>query len=374
MVYKPSRSATPSTPPPRLSAAASSRRDAEASPYRAQPDRGSPVYSSRQPKMMPARCSDGPARKRALLLNGGRRRRTDDAQDDAPTCEVCGRHPRKYCCPRCAWVTCSLACCAAHKRARAATAQARAAARPTTRPWALRELRADCGSFLEGRRACSRGSSSARVLAPSYASAGGSGGALAVRLLGVATRCAPTAERRRIRLLLMPDAPVTTRADDGLGELRDRQFFSRAGQTPTPARRPLRRRARVQWRVEWRVDGATLVASERRRADAPPGLSCRPRDRLRAPTAGCPRSTCPRCTTSAPGARSGQRPRSIGSSQRGPRPQPRRPVRHRVPSHCCRAAGRRRSALSRRAESGRAALLDDQSASQPAPGLISMSR
>ena len=85
--------------------------------------------------------------------------REEDASD-APLCQVCHRHPRKYCCPRCATLTCSLACCTAHKKARgcdgkrdvAAYASATAAveATGTTRSHAFR------GRGAQGRRELGR--------------------------------------------------------------------------------------------------------------------------------------------------------------------------------------------------------------------------
>ena len=205
--------------------------------------------------MMPARCSDGPARKRARALQDDDDA-ADDAQDDAPTCEVCGRHPRKYCCPRCACVTCSLACCAAHKRATGCDGRRDAAAHRPLKAMGLRELRADC-AFLEAAARSRATAERARRTAPRL------GGRERRRRSGeapAAARLRRAAERRRIRLLLMPDGMVTTRADDGDGENARTALFSHAqakrrrnGSHYDAARDAIR------WRVEWRVDGATLV-------------------------------------------------------------------------------------------------------------------
>mmetsp|Transcript_1575 Transcript_1575/g.5675 ORF Transcript_1575/g.5675 Transcript_1575/m.5675 type:complete len:99 (+) Transcript_1575:173-469(+) len=39
----------------------------------------------------------------------------------APPCCVCASNPRKYCCPRCGALTCSLECCSEHKKQQSCT-------------------------------------------------------------------------------------------------------------------------------------------------------------------------------------------------------------------------------------------------------------
>ena len=73
--------------------------------------------------------------------------REEDASD-APLCQVCHRQPRKYCCPRCATLTCSLACCTAHKKARGCDGKRDVAAYAKAQTMGLRDLRQDC-AFIE---------------------------------------------------------------------------------------------------------------------------------------------------------------------------------------------------------------------------------
>ena len=60
-------------------------------------------------------CSSGSPRKRKHSDTDDT---ASDAADDEAECEVCHARPRKYCCPRCAILTCSLECCLQHKRER----------------------------------------------------------------------------------------------------------------------------------------------------------------------------------------------------------------------------------------------------------------
>merc|ERR1719421_2414891 len=98
----------------------------------------------------------------------------------------------------------------------------------------LRELRADC-AFLEAAARSRATAERARRAAPHLGGRerrGRSGEAPA------AARLRRAAERRRIRLLLMPDGMAKRR--------RNGSHYDAA-------------RDAIRWRVEWRVDGATLV-------------------------------------------------------------------------------------------------------------------
>ena len=228
--------------------------------------------------MMPARCSDGPARKRARALKDDDDA-ANDVQDDAPTCEVCGRHPRKYCCPRCACVTCSLACCAAHKRATGCDGRRDAAAHRPLKAMGLRELRADC-AFLEAAARSRATAERARRAAPRLGGRerrGRSGEAPA------AARLRRAAERRRIRLLLMPDGMVTTRADDGDGENARTALF-------------LARRPNADAMV------ATTTPRATRSGGASSGASTARRSSTSAPTSGRPSGSFWPPTRPPPGA------------------------------------------------------------------------
>ena len=82
---------------------------------------------------------------------------SDDASDDgAVLCEVCRAAPRKYCCPRCGALTCSLACCSAHKRATGCDGRRDVSAYKSARSMGLRDLRADCAFLEAGRGAGTR--------------------------------------------------------------------------------------------------------------------------------------------------------------------------------------------------------------------------
>ena len=262
----------------RLSFKLTSRVGFEDSPYKTTAGPRLTSLLEQTPKMMPSRCSDGPARKRARALQDDDDA-ANDAQDDAPTCEVCGRHPRKYCCPRCACVTCSLACCAAHKRATGCDGRRDAAAHRPLKAMGLRELRADC-AFLEAAARSRATAERARRAAPHLGGRerrGRSGEAPA------AARLRRAAERRRIRLLLMPDGMVTTRADDGDGENARTALF-------------LARRPNADAMV------ATTTPRATRSGGASSGASTARRSSTSAPTSGRPSGSFWPPTRPPPGA------------------------------------------------------------------------
>ena len=64
-------------------------------------------------------------------------------------CAVCKVSQRKYCCPRCGTVTCSLECCKKHKRDARCSGKRDAAKYVPSSQMTLTEVRADV-SFLEG--------------------------------------------------------------------------------------------------------------------------------------------------------------------------------------------------------------------------------
>jgi len=162
--------------------------------------------------------------------------REEDASD-APLCQVCHRHPRKYCCPRCATLTCSLACCTAHKKARGCDGKRDVAAYAKAQTMGLRDLRQDCAfiesverSQLTASREFQRGEA-ARLGGSARRRGGG----------GAAQRLQRAAERRRVRLLLMPE---------GMGR-RARNSSRYDG-----------KRDALDWRVEWTVEiGGDKVAA-----------------------------------------------------------------------------------------------------------------
>ena len=175
-----------------------------------------------------------PSRKRQRAASSGSEEEEEDdegAGASQPLCEVCGREPRKYCCPRCGTLTCSLACCTAHKKVKACDGKRDVSAFAKTKDMGLRELRQDC-AFLESversketaTREWSRGGA-----ATLGARAKRRGGA------GAGARLQRAAEKRRVRLLLMPE---------GMGKrARNGSYHDRA-------------RDAMRWRVEWSLEVA----------------------------------------------------------------------------------------------------------------------
>ena len=156
---------------------------------------------------------------------------------------------------------------------------ARRGGAPTTEGHGLRELRADC-AFLEAAARSRATAERARRAAPRLGGRerrGRSGEAPA------AARLRRAAERRRIRLLLMPDGMVTTRADDGDGENARTALF-------------LARRPNADAMV------ATTTPRATRSGGASSGASTARRSSTSAPTSGRPSGSFWPPTRPPPGA------------------------------------------------------------------------
>ena len=61
-----------------------------------------PLAEDRSPEILSPASSDGSSVSSPRVFGG-------------PLCDVCGETERRYCCPRCGVLTCSLACCQQHK-------------------------------------------------------------------------------------------------------------------------------------------------------------------------------------------------------------------------------------------------------------------
>ncbi|KAJ1456125.1 hypothetical protein M885DRAFT_616652 [Pelagophyceae sp. CCMP2097] len=148
----------------------------------------------------------------------------------APPCCVCASNPRKYCCPRCGALTCSLECCSEHKKQQSCTGRRDASAYVSVRAMGLPDLRRDM-AFLEaaGRQhgAAKRARSADQDWSPEAPQLGN-------RRRGEAPgpKLQRAAAARRVRLLLMAEG------------------MSRRKKNTTSVARG----GALRWRVEWLFD------------------------------------------------------------------------------------------------------------------------
>ena len=222
--------------------------------------------------------SEEPGTKRALSVNAlvGDYESDEEEEEVAagqevaagPLCGVCALLPRKYCCPRCGVLTCSLECCNEHKKANDCDGRRDVAKYVKLQDFSLKELRADV-TFLEVnkceisllRKAAERSAGSAKRArfadekwrgAPKLQQRRGKGGAQAGES-AAALKLQRAAERRRVRLLLMPEGMARrTRNSSSLGK----------GDV-------------LYWRVEWvfEIPGDEPLTLIDNRADERVGLS-----------------------------------------------------------------------------------------------------
>ena len=150
----------------------------------------------------------------------------EGADEEQYLCGVCRSEQRKYCCPRCGVLSCSLQCCVAHKRASVCSGRRDVSHFISLQAMGTQELRRDSAFLWGAERATGTAKRSRLFLVP---------------WLGVArSKCDPrpvlrrTAERRRIRFLQMP-----------LGMKRQRDNATQVGQD-----------GRLFWHVDIDIDGA----------------------------------------------------------------------------------------------------------------------
>lgn len=163
----------------------------------------------------------------------------DVLEDDSmvPFCAVCNLRKRKYCCPRCGILTCTLECCLRHKKEAKCSGKRDAAKFVASSAMTLGDLRRDA-SFLEGVERLSETTKRCRREAWAGVSKIDGRGGVHHRT----ARLQSAAERRRIQVLVMPNGMSRHRNNTSSYDAKSNTIF---------------------WRVEWLFEHEAALVDDR---------------------------------------------------------------------------------------------------------------